>query len=286
MAKDLVLVVGAAGGIGLATVEKLVDEGYRVVGTVKDEAEASLVRSQVPGIADLAIVSLWDAVAAREAFSQILAGSGAKVTGVVGCAGVATYGAVETTPIEEYRSFLEVNTFANLALYQAALPFLRESKGKVIIVSSYFGTIGFPLFSQYSVSKHALEGLMSIARLEAAQWGVDVSLIVPGGVKTGMTSDLPSKLEACFARIEPAKAGLYRDYFSQYAQLMASSLDSFSNPESVADKVLLALAAQPAEPRYVVGDDASWILDQKRTLGEREFDALLATMLPGSLAQG
>ena len=279
---DRILVVGAAGGIGQIAAAKLIDKGYHVVGTVKDAEEQASVRSALPGIADVAIVSLSDAVAAKAAFEKILASDDRKLAAVVGCAGLATYGAVETTPIAEFRSFMEVNTFANLALYQAALPYLRESKGKVVIVSSFMGMLGFPLFSQYSASKHALEGLMNIARLEAGQWGVAVSLIVPGGVKTGMTSDLPAKIAACLDRLGPSQADLYRAYFEQYSQLMSASVDSYSEPGSVAEKILMAVESDQPEPHYVVGDDATGILEQKRNLPERDFDAMLKSMFPGS----
>lgn len=280
--KDRILVVGAAGGIGQAAAAKLIAKGYHVVGTVRDAEEKASLQSALPGMAEVAVVSLSDADAARQAFEGILASDSRKLAAVVGCAGVATYGAVETTPIADFRSFMEVNTFANLALYQAALPHLRQSKGRVVIVSSFMGMLGFPLFSQYSASKHALEGLMNIARLEAGQWGVAVSLIVPGGVKTGMTTDLPAKIAACLARLTPSQADLYRDYFAQYSQLMAASVDGYSEPESVAQKILMAIEAEQPEPHYVVGDDALGILQQKKTLPEREFDVFLKAMFPGS----
>lgn len=277
-----ILLIGAAGGIGQIAAMKLVDKGYHVVGTVRDAEEAASVRSAVPGIADVAIVSLSDADAAKESFRAILAADDRPLAAVVGCAGVATYGAVETTPLADFRAFMEVNTFANVALYQAALPYLRQSKGRVVIVSSFMGMLGFPLFSQYSASKHALEGLMNIARLEAGQWGVGVSLIVPGGVKTGMTGDLPAKIAACLGRLSPAEAKLYRAYFEQYSQLMQASVDSYSEPDSVAEKIVTAVEAAQPEPHYVVGDDASGILEQKKTLPERDFDAMLKSMFPGS----
>lgn len=281
---DYILLVGAAGGIGQITAAKLLDKGYHVVGTVRDAEEQALVRAALPNIADVQIVSLSDAVSAKAAFEKILASNERKLAAVVGCAGIATYGAVETTPIAEYRSFMEVNTFSNLALYQAALPCLRESKGRVIIVSSFMGMLGFPLFSQYSTSKHALEGLMNIARLEASQWGIGVSLVVPGGVRTGMTKDLPEKIAACLARLSSSEAELYRAYFDQYTQLMQASVDTYSAPESVADKIVVALEAKEPEAHYVVGDDAVGILEQKRALTDKDFDALIKSMFPGSAA--
>ena len=282
--KDRILVVGAAGGIGQLAAARLIDKGYHVIGTVRNEEAQAAVRAALPGIGDVQVVSLSDADAAKQAFETILAADERPLAAVIGCAGAATYGAVETTPIAEYRSFMEVNTFANLALYQAALPHLRASRGKVIIVGSFMGMLGFPLFSQYSTSKHALEGLMNIARLEAGQWGVSVSMVVPGGVKTGMTNDLPAKIAACLARLSPSQADLYRAYFEQYSQLMATSVDSYSEPESVADSIMLAFEAEQPDPHYIVGEDAIGILEQKKNLSERDFDTLLRTMFPGKSA--
>jgi NAD(P)-dependent dehydrogenase (short-subunit alcohol dehydrogenase family) len=177
---------------------------------------------------------------------------------------------------------MEVNVFANVALYQAAMPYMRQSKGKIVIISSYAGSLGFPLFSEYSASKHALEGFLNVARVEASQWGIPVTIIVPGGVKTGMTSDLPAKLYARLGQLGSADADRYRAYFEQYVQLMTASVDTFADPDAVAKCVVESVMAERPEIRYVVGEDAAALIGQKKTLTEEEFDALLRKMFPGS----
>jgi NAD(P)-dependent dehydrogenase (short-subunit alcohol dehydrogenase family) len=149
-------------------------------------------------------------------------------------------------------------------------------------VSSYAGALGFPLFSAYSATKHALEALLNVARLEAGQWNVSVSLIVPGGVKTGMTSDLPDKLYARLNQLSTVNAELYRAYFEQYVQLMTASAGSFADPDEVAKAILGAVLAERPAVRYIVGDDANLLIGQKKALTDEAFDAFIRKMFPGS----
>jgi NAD(P)-dependent dehydrogenase (short-subunit alcohol dehydrogenase family) len=117
-----ILLVGAAGGIGRATAARLIAQHYHVIGTVYDTREAQALRTALPGIGDVAIVDLSDAVEARKAFEALLRVQGSPLAAVIGCAGMATFGPVEATRIEDLRNIMEVNVFANIAAYQAAMP--------------------------------------------------------------------------------------------------------------------------------------------------------------------
>jgi len=248
-----------------------------------NEAERKVVRETTPEIDDVFVVDLSDAVRARSAFAEILAGYDA-LQAAICCAGFANFGPIETSPLTALRAIMEVNTYASVAVYQAALPYLRICKGRMIAVSSYAGKLGFPLFGHYSASKHALEGLMNVARLEASQWGVPVSLIVPGGVKTAMTSDLSGKLAAGFAQLTSENAAQYKAYFDQYKSLMNSIYESFIDPERVADAIVTAVESVEPEIRYVVGDDAVALFAQKHNLTDRDFDNYLRSIFPGNPA--
>lgn len=277
---ERVLVTGADGGIGRQVAAALIDAGYAVTGTVLNEEQARSLREGLPRIAATPIIDLSDSAKAKPLLEDAIRGE-TPLAAVVGCAGFATFDPIETTDIASLRTLFEVNTFANVALYQASLPALRLTKGRFVVLSSYTGRLSFPLFSQYSASKHALEAFMNVARLEAGQWDIGVSLVVPGGVKTPMTDNLSAKLEARLNQLPPVHQEQYRDLFQQYSALMAASLDSFSEPETVAAAVLAAITDATPKPRYVVGADAEALIGQKNTLSEEDFDKFISSMLPG-----
>jgi short-subunit dehydrogenase len=282
--KGRILVVGASGGIGRSAAAELIARRHRVVATVMDATEQASLRADLPEIEDVFVVNLADSQRARTVFEDILKTGDGTLDAAVGCAGFATFGPIETSTMGELRAIMEVNAFANVALYQAVMPYLRRSRGRIIIVSSYAGQVGFPLFSQYSASKHALEAFMNVARLEASQWGVSVSLIVPGGVRTEMTKDLSGKLDAQLGRLDTEAVENYGAYFTQYKNLMEVSVNSFIEPRQVTDAIMVAIEATQPQPRYLVGEDAIDLIRNKKELSDIEFDEYIRTIFPGNSA--
>jgi NAD(P)-dependent dehydrogenase (short-subunit alcohol dehydrogenase family) len=104
---------------------------------------------------------------------------------VVNNAGYGQFGFVEELSEHDARDQIETNVFGALWITQAALPYLREQRsGHIIQVSSIGGITAFPLVGMYHASKWALEGFSQALAAEVAPFGVQVTLIEPGGFDT------------------------------------------------------------------------------------------------------
>ena len=100
-------------------------------------------------------------------------------------AGFGSYGAIEDVPISDARYQLEVNVFGAARLTQLVLPHMRQQRsGKIINISSIGGKFAAALGGWYHASKFALEALSDSLRNEVKQFGIDVVVIEPGGIKS------------------------------------------------------------------------------------------------------
>ncbi|MBN6052514.1 SDR family oxidoreductase [Nonomuraea sp. RK-328] len=115
---------------------------------------------------------------------------------VVNNAGIMSSGMIEEFTEAEARAQLEVNLFGAMWVCQAVLPHLRgQGSGHIVQVSSIAALGGFPTTGMYSASKFALEGMSEALAMEAAPFGVKVSIVQPGGywtdLYTSMTTTSP-----------------------------------------------------------------------------------------------
>ena len=100
-------------------------------------------------------------------------------------AGFGLYGAIEDVTMESAKYQMEVNMFGLARLTQLVLPHMREQhNGTIINISSIGGKIANPLGGWYHASKFAVEALSDSLRMEVKQFGIDVVVIEPGGVKS------------------------------------------------------------------------------------------------------
>lgn len=273
-----VLVVGGAGGVGLALVDKLVARGDRVIATVLDGAEASRVATRHGGSVDLHHVDLSDADAVLSRLRRILA-SCARLDAVAVCAAVGPNGPIETAPLADFRRVFEINCVADVAVYQAALPLLRKSKGRIVFISSTSGRIGLPFVGVYTASKYALEGVVDVMRREAAPQGVVVGLIEPGAIRTAMIEDGLSTIRARLAGLCDEDRARYGRLYRRFEALAGGSLASgASEAGDVADVVIEAFDATDPRARYVAGQAAERMLEMTSSMSDPELDDLLGRM--------
>ncbi len=108
---------------------------------------------------------------------------------VVACAGWGLAGPVELTPIEDARAQLETNFWGAVRLVQAALPSMRaRGGGRIVLMSSIGGVVAIPFQAFYSASKFAMEGFAEALAYEVAPFGIHVTLVEPGNVRTEFTA--------------------------------------------------------------------------------------------------
>ncbi len=187
------VLTGAAGGIGKATTERLLKEGWSLVLVDRDESIRDVAAStqtsgdqKVLGVAaDITDPSTYGAI--DDAVAEI--GAPLKLLALV--AGVLQeVGAIETLAIEEWDRVFNINLRANMLLMKHFIPALKAADGAAIVtVSSWYGKSGHGFFGAYCASKAGLISLTHTAADELSKDKIRVNTVAPGNVATSMHLD-------------------------------------------------------------------------------------------------
>jgi NAD(P)-dependent dehydrogenase (short-subunit alcohol dehydrogenase family) len=274
MAARVVLITGCSSGFGLAMVPAFLERGWHVLATLRRAAERGSVLA-VDGARHrgrLAVISL-DVTRDDERRAAIAAAHErwGRLDCVVSNAGQALWGALEDVTPAELRAQMEVNVLGAAFLVREALPSLRATRGRVILISSLFGRVGFPLSSAYCASKFALEGLGAALREELRPHGVQVSVVEPGRHRTGFGGRAVWGAQSGSAR---SAYGAQSAAYAGLARTLASAPGS--PPDMVAAAVVALAERRHMGARVRVGRDAQLVYLMRRCLPERVADALWA----------
>ena len=256
-ASKSVLVTGGSAGIGAAAVAYLAARGFSVVAT-----------SRTPPRRPLPAGARWEPmdVCDEDAVRRVVAAAG-PLDAVVCNAGFGIFGAVEEVTLARARAQFETNVFGVLALARATLAALRARQGRFVVVGSLAGRAPIPFQAHYSATKAAVDALVQALRIEVAAFGVGVSLVEPGDIKTEFNdaTDWGEQGGSAYGARLAACEGVVR-----------RSLDHAPGPEVVARAIHRALTDASPRVRYPVGP-ASWLVPAaRRLLPERLSQKLLA----------
>jgi NAD(P)-dependent dehydrogenase (short-subunit alcohol dehydrogenase family) len=254
--RSAVLVTGASSGIGRATALRLARHGTLVFAGVRrpDDAEA-LERDGDPGLKTM-FLDVTDPESILRARARIEMQRGARLDGIVNNAGIALAGPLELLPPAELRRLFDVNFFGTLAVVQAFLPLLRETHGRIVNVSSIGGRLSLPFLGAYTSSKFALEAASDALRVELRSFGIAVSVIEPGAVRTPIWE---RSAQASLHVLDNLPAAARRVYEAP-VRSMVRAAERMGREGIAAERVALAieraLYAKRPRARYVVGFDA------------------------------
>lgn len=195
MAKTI-LITGAGTGLGKGTAIGLAKAGHRVVATVENWPQVTALKQETAGL-NIVVDKLDYANEADH--DSIITKYANDVDVFVANAAIGETGPAAEIPLERYRNVFEINVFRTLELTQKfAAVFAAKNKGKIIAVSSTAGLRPYPFLAPYTASKHALEAIFQLLRIELAPLGVKVATINPGPFNTGFNNRMYETVDQWF----------------------------------------------------------------------------------------
>ncbi|MET7671143.1 SDR family oxidoreductase [Micromonospora luteifusca] len=254
-------ITGASRGLGRAFADAALERGDRVVAAARTIAQDDFDQRHADRLLALTL-DVTDRAAVVAAVASAVEHFG-RLDIVVNNAGTLSMGMIEEFTEAEARAQFEVNLFGALWVSQAVLPQLRAQRsGHIVQVSSIAALGGFPSTGMYSASKFALEGMSEALAMEAAPFGVKLSIAQPGGYWTDLYSSLSATtpLEA----YAPLRAELER----QWAD---GSIDS--QPRLAAEALLRLVDSDDPPLRLLLG---SMVYDLAFDVSRRRMDTWAA----------
>jgi NAD(P)-dependent dehydrogenase (short-subunit alcohol dehydrogenase family) len=270
-----VLITGATDGLGRATAILLAQHGYRVFAAGRSAEK----RAQLDALAqekklplETLELDVCDDGSVERAVAAVLAKAGA-IDVLFNNAGVNFSAAVEDLSLEDWRRQFETNFFGVLRVTQAVVPHMRQRKrGRIVMMSSVSGFVTAPTQGAYSSSKFALEAMSNALRLELYPFGVQVVLIEPGYIVTGIQQ---AAMELSKPYLEKMSSGPYAPLYARFlASVTGARTKSHTTPEDCARIVLRAIDAPTPKIRYLVTGLAVVAKWCKRLLSDRMVDAV------------
>jgi len=268
-----VLITGASRGIGRASAFRLAAGGWDVIGAVRKESDGeSLIEGSGGGITPV-LLDITDA----DQIAGLDTALPARLDAVVNNAGIVVGGPVEGVPVAEFRRQLEVNLIGQVAVTQAVLPRIRESRGRIVFVSSLSGWISSPMVGAYSASKFGLEAIADALRLELRPWRIPVVLVEPAQTDTDMWRLAGDQLEDTVAQLSPEIRRLYAKHIEGQRKSIPKGQKMATPTDGAAATIERALTAGRPRARYIVGTGPRIMGTAARFVPTRIMDAVLSS---------
>ncbi|HVA09282.1 MAG TPA: SDR family oxidoreductase [Acidimicrobiales bacterium] len=262
----VVVVTGASTGIGRSVADRLHRDGWHVIGASRrgtgPEGGWTPVTMDVDD--DRSVTTVLDSVI----------GTHGSIHALVACAGWGLAGPVEQTQIGDAKAQLETNFWGAVRVVQSVLPIMRrQAAGRIILVSSIGGVIGIPFQAFYSASKFAMEGYGEALAYEVAPFGIHVSLVQPGNVRTDFTGSR--------RKVNPPEGdNPYARTCGKAVELMERDEASGVPPEDVSAVIAKLLGDKRPRRRVSVGKMGERVgIVAKRVLPHRLFESAAKSSL-------
>ncbi|MBM7606111.1 3-hydroxybutyrate dehydrogenase [Metabacillus crassostreae] len=234
---QVVLVTGAAGGIGFELAKAFASEGAKVVLTDLNEAQVKESARDIQNEGNQALGLKCDVTKEQDIIQVIntTVDEYGRIDTLINNAGLQHVAHIEDFPTEKFELLTKVMLVAPFITTKYVFPIMKKQKfGRILNIASINGLIGFAGKAAYNSAKHGVIGLTKVAALEGAEHGITVNSLCPGYVDTPLvqnqlqdlaeTRNVPIEdvLEEVLYPLIPQKRLLAAKEIADYAIFLAS----------------------------------------------------------------
>ncbi|HVW97707.1 MAG TPA: oxidoreductase [Mucilaginibacter sp.] len=268
--KKVILITGASAGMGKDFARHLLNDGHIVYGAARRADKMADLAGMGIKVLKMDVTIDQDMT---EGVEEIIKTEG-RIDVLINNAGYGLYGAVEDVPLKDARHQLDVNLFGAARLAQLVIPQMRKQRsGTIINISSIGGKLANMLGGWYHASKFALEGLSDSLRNEVEQFGIDVVVIEPGGVKSEWSGIAADNLYKISGNTK------YQHQVDGFTKILKKTAVKNADPIVIVNLVRQAIAAGKPKTRYSGGYMAKLGLFMRWLLPDRTFDKMMMSQL-------
>lgn len=251
----IVLITGVSSGIGQAIALHLTQIGYTVFGTSRKTGD----KETLSGVTMVSLDVNSD-TSVQLCVDTVIQKAG-RIDVLINNAGYVLAGALEEVTIEQAKAQFETNLFGVMRMVKAVLPVMRrQGGGQIINMSSLAGLVPVIFWGMYTASKFAIEGYTETLRHEIKPFGINVSLVEPGFIRTSITDNATHAADTIEDYTPCRIRGLQAIYDRE---------DHAPAPSIVARCVQRILETDAPSLRYQVGVGAGFMALGRRLLPER-----------------
>ena len=250
-----IFITGASSGLGKSTAKLFQSKGWRVIATMRNpEKETELNKLKDVILLPLDVTQQEQIISTIEKVTNLYL-----VDVVMNNAGYGLIGVLESLNDEQIQRQITTNLLGVIRISKAFTSHFRERKSGIFInITSTFGLIGFPTCSIYSATKFAVDGFSESMAYELAQFGIQVKIIAPGGMQT----------DFAVRSMELGQHDAYEKLTSEVSKgYSAEKISNYTKVEDIAEIVYQSATDGKNQLRYVAGNDANQLYDERLNSG-------------------
>jgi NAD(P)-dependent dehydrogenase (short-subunit alcohol dehydrogenase family) len=239
----VVLITGAAHGLGMELAHKYLSEGWQVIATDTDDLSmAWMLEERQATVINMDVTS---DISVNQAFTQ-LSTKNIVIDLLINNAGIDRYFPLSEAPADQFKQVFEVNVFGGYRVNQTFLPVMRQPGGRIIHISSESLNLTLP-FMPYPLTKKLVEGYAKALRIELRFSGIDVVIVRPGAIKT--------RLLETVSNLKPAEGKWKLEkQFKKFAATASREIGKTISPEQAADLVYKVSGIHGPAPVYRINN--------------------------------
>jgi short-subunit dehydrogenase len=275
-----VLITGASTGIGFDLTRTLCEKGYKVWAGVRNPESLDRLTQDFSNkltVLKLDVTNSHDIERAYKIVHSEMNPDQELI--LVNNAGIASGGPIEGLSLEEWRKVFDVNLFGMVEMTQVFLALIRQTKGRVINMGSISGRVAAPFLGPYTTSKFAVKAFSDSLRRETASFGVHVSLIEAGPIRTEIWSKSIDVSDEIAKKLSPEVREIYGPMMSALREGVIATAQEAVPVQNVTMAILHAIQSRMPRVNYLVGKNIKLQAGLMRFMSTRMMDRVIKKSL-------